>query len=441
MLTTKSRLLLTAMLFPFGLMAQHANMHPGYYLNLQGDTVTCEIEVSNWNRNPSNVHAVDSNGSLELRPLETKGFGVYGLADYVSANVTYHPEKTTGTDLPDNYSEKVDTAWCFLKLLNGGNVALYELTTNQRTVFFISDHGDAPTELLYRVAAADGQLKEDQHYKQILLRIFNKQGTGENYEGRIERISYTEGDLISLVKRLNNTAGKIHANGVSGEFDFVVFGGWQSYLFPSPFNGAYSVNNHFSPGLSALAGIGVLYNITPYSGKFSLGLSADYSTYNVTENKSGTVGHFYSQNFYDTTSYSERLHSSNAFVTLKLFLVYVVNPYARVKFYVKGGIWYSFSVKKDAEIYSDYTATTIGTVNGLPPTTSIQSGRSSLLSISKSFGNILTAGGVRIGKSQLELGYGLPSFTGRFNGTGIKYKIGAISLTYGYLFGKHTSVQ
>jgi hypothetical protein len=436
MLTTQSGLVLAAMLLPFTLMAQHANMRPGYYVTLKGDTVKCNIEVSTRNRTPSVIRVAGNNGSLELRPEETKGFGLYGLADFASANVTYHTEKITGTDLPAKYSEEEETAWCFLKLLVAGDVALYELTTNQRIVFFISDHGDAPTELLYRVAVTDGQLKEDQHYKQILLRIFNKQNTGENFERRIERISYKEGDLTMLVKRLNTNAGRVYAKGASGEFDCVAFAGEQAYLFPSSFNGAFSVNNHFSPALSPFIGVGLLYNITPYSGKFSVGLSADYSTYNATETRSGVDGHFYSQNFYDTAWYTERLHGSNAFATLRLFLQYVVNPDAKVKFYLKGGVWYSLSVKKETDIYSDYTATNVGRVNGLPPATSMQSGQQYLLGVSKSFGNILADGGVRIGKNQFELAYGLPSFTGRFNGTGTKFKIGTASLSYGYVFGK-----
>ena len=109
MLTNKSSLLVLALLFPFSLMAKNLKLHPGYYLNQQGDTVKCDIELADWNRNPSAVHAVGSNGALDLSPEETKGFGVYGYVDYISEKVTYHSAKVTGTELQEKFSDSMAT--------------------------------------------------------------------------------------------------------------------------------------------------------------------------------------------------------------------------------------------------------------------------------------------------------------------------------------------
>jgi hypothetical protein len=436
MLTTKSKLVLLGLLFPFTLLAGNLKLHPGYYLNQHGDTVKCNIELGDWNRNPSSFHVAGSDGSQDFGPQDTKGFGVYDYADYVSAQVTYHSATTAGTNFTDRYSDKVDSSLCFLKLLTRGMVDLYVLETNQRTVYFISTHGSAPVELVYRVAMKDNALIEDRHYQQTLQALFDREGMGTKYEGRIEQANYNERDLISLVKLISGNNSNPHdTHNKKGDFKPYVFAGGQASIFPSSFDGAYSTNNHFSPSASLLAGIGLLYNLSPNSGKFKLGLSVVYSSYNISENKSGVKGRYFSDNFWDTTTYTEHIHSSNAFVTGNFFFMYVLNPDATLKYYLKAGTWYSFSVKNHSDIYSDYTRTRKGTINGLPPTTDTGGGEAYLLGISKSFGNILAGAGVSFGKNQVELAYSLPSFTGRFNGTGTKFKIGSVSLTYGYLFG------
>ena len=435
MLTNKSSLLVLALLFPFSLMAKNLKLHPGYYLNQQGDTVKCDIELADWNRNPSAVHAVGSNGALDLSPEETKGFGVYGYVDYISAKVTYHSATVTGTDFPEKFSDSLATNRCFLKLLTKGNVDLYELKTSERTVFFIRDHGSDPFELLYRVARKENQLVEDKHYQQTLRAMFNNEGMGTKYDAQIERAAYKESDLLPIVKILNGSSNNYFSK-QSQTLEPILFAGGLSYMFPSPFTGLYATNNHFSSAMSPLVGIGLLYNMSPYSGKSKVGLSLAYSGYTLDKTTSGVIGHYYSQNYWDTTSYKEHFHGSNAFVTLNFFLMYVLNPDAKVKYFLKAGTWYSFSIKKDANVYSDYTTTTTGIANGLPPTTTEDAGEKSILNVSKSFGSILVGAGLSFGRSQVGLDYALPSYTGRFNGSGEKFKIGTISLAYGYSFGR-----
>jgi len=87
-------------------------------------------------------------------------------------------------------------------------------------------------------------------------------------------------------------------------------------------------------------------------------------------------------------------------------------------------------------VYTDYKTSDISTAWGHPPTTSEGSGEKAIIAVPKSFGNLLVGGGVIFGRSQVGVDYGLPSFTGRFNGTGTKFKIGTLSLAYGYSFGK-----
>ena len=435
MKTTKSWLMMLAMLFPFSLMAKNVKLRPGYYINQQSDTVKCNIELRDWSKNPAVVEAVGSNGPLELKPEETRGFGVYGLVEYTSAKVTYHSAPITGTNSGEKFSDKMETAWCFLKLLSKGNVELYELKTNERIVFFISDHGGPLSELVYRVARKDNQLVEDHQYQQTLLGLFIKEGMGTKYEEQIARTEYKENEMLSLMKLLNGSSNKVLYK-KSGGIEPIVFAGGIAYFFPSHFAGIYSSQNHFPTSVSPLIGLGINYNLSPYSGKFKTGLSAVYSSYKVSEDRSGVKGKFFSQNFYDTTAYKEHTFGSNSFVSLNLFLTYVLNPEAKVNYFLKAGMWYSFSVKSNSSVYTDYKTTNIATANGLPPTTSQGSGEKAIIAVPKSFGNILFGAGVIFGRSQVGADYDLPSFTGRFNGTGTKFKIGTLSVAYGYSFGR-----
>jgi hypothetical protein len=433
----KSKLTHIALVFliPLSVLAQDHKLYPGYYLNEQGDTVKCSIEFGDWNKNPTVVHAVGPQGTLDLRPEDTTSFGVYGYEDYVSAHVTYHPGGITGTNLPDTFSDSLETTSCFLKMLSNGIFGLYKLVTAQRIVFFISDHGGDPRELIYRVALKDNQIIEDEDYREALRSLFNKEGMGAKYEVRISRTTYQEGDLLSLVKILNGGGGGIsYANKQTAPFELFAFAGGQAYQFPTAFNGTYSVNNHFQPALSPLLGVGMFYNLSSHSGMFKLGLSTAYSSYRVSQSASGVVGQFFSQNFYDSTTYSERMYASNAFATVNLFLVYVMNPEDKIKFYLKGGIGYSYSVKKISDVYSQYKGISTGRSNGRPPGTQNVSGQNTIITISRTIGNLLTGAGVGLVRNQLELCYSLPSKTGLFDGTGTKFKIGTLSLAYGFTF-------
>ena len=423
------------MLLPFTLIAKSIKLQPGYYINQQGDTVKCNIELRDWSKNPTSVEAVGSNGSVELKPEETKGFGVYGVADYTSAQVTYHSEMITGTNFTDRFSDKMETSWCFLRLLSKGNVNLYELKTNARTVFFISDHGSALSELVYRVAMKDNQLAEDHQYQQTLLALFIKEGMGTKYEDDIARTGYKESSLLSLMKLLNGSSNKVLYK-KSGGIEPIVFAGGIAYIFPTHFAAAFSSENHFPTSVSPMIGLGMFYNLSPFSGKVKIGLSAAYSSYKVSEDRSGVNGWFSSQNFYDTTTYKQHTFGSNAFVSLNLFATYVLNPEAKLKYFLKGGMWYSFSVQSNSSVYTDYKTTDVATAWGHPPTTSEGSGEKGIFAVPKSFGDILVGGGVIFGRSQVGVDYGLPSFTGRFNGTGTKFKIGTLSVAYGYSFGR-----
>ncbi len=430
-----SGIAMAILLLPLSLEARNPRLYPGYYLTREGDTVKCNIELENWNRNPVLVHGEGPQGPLYFTAEQTKGFGVYGRVDYISARVTYHTEATSGTDLPSKFSNKTETRWCFLKVLNLGNFGLFELQTDQRTVFFLSDHGSEPMELIYRVAIEGTSVNEDNNYREVLMMMFNKEGMGDQHNRKITRASYNADDLQSLVSALNGTrSSQQFVASKSTPFELFFLAGLREFTFPSPFTGVYSINNHFSPSISPLLGFGVFYNLDPQTRRARIGLSVGYSRYQNHLTVSGKAGRYISQNFWDSTTYTEHLQGSNSLITSNLFFSYAFNSGSALRYYAKAGLYLTFSFKASG-ITSDYTGQYTYARNGIIYGPQAVGGQYALFGVSQNYGDFFIGGGLELRRNRLDLSYYLPSYTGRFNGTSTNFKIGGWNLAYTYVPG------
>jgi hypothetical protein len=97
-------------LFFLILIAQTAysniKLFPGYYITLNGDSVFCKIEFTDWHRNPATIQVEVNNEKRTLDPADNKGFGVTGYGDYKAATISYHINPTTGLNLPEKFSDR-----------------------------------------------------------------------------------------------------------------------------------------------------------------------------------------------------------------------------------------------------------------------------------------------------------------------------------------------
>src|SRR5664279_106427 len=86
----------------------HTKVFPGYYIDLKGDSVHCNVDFNDWNMNPNIIRVQVNSSWKEFSPEEIKGFGVYGYDDFTSARVSFHTNPISGKDFPENFSDSMD---------------------------------------------------------------------------------------------------------------------------------------------------------------------------------------------------------------------------------------------------------------------------------------------------------------------------------------------
>jgi hypothetical protein len=380
---------------------------PGYYINLNGDSVHCNIEIGNWNINPGSIQVQVNNSVREFGPQEIKGFGVSGYGDYIAATVTFHTNPVSGEDLPKNYSDNTESKLCFIKVLRKNVYSLYLLAIPARDYLFISYPDKTFTELVYRAKRSNDSLSEDQSYRNQILALFANEGISQKYFTQISEISYSGMDIGPLIDILNqaNTGVKIIKK--PGKLRFEVFAGILLNSFPSTFDANYTLDNQFKSQITPTFGLNLLY---PLPGKYlKVGLSVGYNGYHCTINNSGSY-QIDRQYYHATTEYTETITTSNSLLSSNLYVMYLINPLSSTRFYVKGGInyYFSFAYNKNG-VNLDWERTENGIENGTIPTHYIYGDNTQIITVKNYFITFKCAAGVNFGRGSLELSYVPPT--------------------------------
>jgi hypothetical protein len=410
---------------------------PGYFIDLKGDSILCNIEYNDWNRNPKTIQ-LQVNGNLkEFSPAEIKGFGVFGYADYLSSSVSYHTNPVSSNDLQENFSDSTETKSCFLKVLNPGYYSLYSLVLPSGNYLFMSTPGKPITELVYRVRAVRDSTIEDVSYKKEILTMFMNEGLSEKYFNRINNATYSASDIGSLFRILNENHGGVQNHFKSnGEFQFGVFVGCMINTFPTTFDGKYATSNQFTPGYSASGGLNFLYSIPVHFKAFKIGASIGYNAYNRSITQSGSITHNVSAAYYYTTTYDETLTVQNSMLLTNIYFMYLINPLDKIKAYVKTGLNYNFSISGNIDVISTYKSTTSGIMNGNVPFQGGEQGSISMITLEKNYLAVLFSAGIETGRSRLEFSYWPPVNIAKPSGdilggtTKPNFKIGSMALYY-----------
>jgi hypothetical protein len=381
--------------------------HPGYYLSLNGDSVHCTIEFSNGALSPRTIE-VHVNGSMkEFGPDDIKGFGVTGYGDYISSKVTYHTNPVSGEDLPENYSDNTETKSCFLKVLRRNVYSLYSLVMPERSYLFISSPDKSFAELVYRAKRSNDSLSEDQSYRNQMLALFANEGISQKYFSQISEVSYNGSAIGALVNVLNEAHTGVKAGKKTANLQMDVFAGILQNAFPTSFNGHYTIGLRFNSQISPTFGVNFLY---PLPGKnFGVGLSLGYNGYNCTINTSGSYISNTVPNQTSTSVYNETITTKNSLLYSNLYLMYMINPAGRIRYYLKGGLnyYFSFDYNKN-EVNLKWTRTETGVVNGNMPYVDHYGDSGQLITMKNYFISFKCAGGVNFGRSFLELSYSPP---------------------------------
>jgi hypothetical protein len=342
----------------------YSNDHffPGYYIDNKGDSVPCKIEYNDWNKNPNTIVVEVNNTQKTLGPGDIKGFGVTGYADYRSATISYHPGPLQGSDLPEEFSDKIETKDCFLLVLVDGPYSLYELSLAERYYFFISEQNNPPKELIYRAKQFEMAISEDEQYKNLLGQYMIQEHLWDQESYSIKRLTYSPTKLTAVVIRLNEAhSGKkatltTKAKTRARVIQLDIFGGGVLNSFPTEFATNFA-SAKFPSTFSPAGGLAFRIVFPGHFNAFSLGLEAGYSIFKSNTTISGTtqVG-VLSSTWYSQANYKENLSVSNSLFMTNFYFMYLLPGSGKVRYYGKLGLNAEFLLKSGGNVYSNWSA-------------------------------------------------------------------------------------
>jgi hypothetical protein len=428
----KKRLALVMFLFAISqAVYPNFNLLPGYYIDLKGDTIHCQIDYNDRDRNPRTIQ-IRLNGSMrEFGPEEIKGFGVWGYHDYVSATVTYHTNPTSGNEILENFSDSTETKAWFLKVLDSGYYSLYSLVIPSRSYLFTANPDKQVTELVYRVRQVKDSLIEDESYKKYILTLFMNEGLSGKYFNRINSAVYNISSIGSLYRILNESHSGVRIRRKrDSEFQFEVFFGGMMNSFPSTFDSQFTKGNKFKSDFSTSGGINFLFTIPGKFKSFKVGASVGYNGYKGSISQSGSFTHTESAAYYYTTTYTESMALKSSLVLTNIYAMWLMNPLDKMKAYVKAGLNYSFVVTDNQDVTGTFSSSTSGIVNGTKPFQLENSGSGSLVSLESHYLSLLFSAGIITGRSRMEFSYWPVSNIVSSGSDTPPFKFGSMALYY-----------
>ena len=388
---------------------------PGYYISKNGDSVHCNIEYNDWYRNPKTIVVEVNNVKSTFGVADINGFGVTGYGDYKSATVSYHTNPVTGPNIPQEFSDQVETDDCFLKIVTLGVYSLYELVLPEKHYYFIQEKDGAISELIYRVKIDPTSLTAipDLRYKNVFSELFAKENIGRDYEYLITSAQYNKASMERLVDKLNETKTGIKVvrstnKNKERRLQLEVFAGGLFNSFPDPINGHYTTGNKMPSSFSPSGGISMRYIIPGSFDAFSLGVSVGFDTYKSTISKTGYGKDSTNPNAYSKTTYAESLSFSNKFLMTNFNVMYRFTRNSQINFYVKAGVGFDVSIAGNTNVHINYSDSMIYALNGiLQPTAygSYQQNPDYFVDVTASLNLSL---GLMAGRNKLELAYYIP---------------------------------
>jgi hypothetical protein len=408
---------ITFLIFASFSQKAYSNDHlsPGYYIDNKGDSVLCKIEYNDWNKNPGTIVVEMNNTRKTLGPTDIRGFGVTGYADYRSATVSYHPGPLQGSDLPEEFSDKIETKDYFLLVLVKGPYSLYELALAERFYFFISEQSSPPTELIYRVKQSEMAISEDEQYKNLLAQYVIQEHLGDQESYSIKRLTYSPTKLIAVVDRLNEahsgekTAPTQKAKTGAGVIQLDIFGGGVLNSFPTGFS-TYFATAKFPSAFSPAGGLALRIVFPGHFNAFSLGLEVGYSTFKSSTTISGiTQVDVESSTWYTQANYRENLSVSNSLLMTKVFFMYLLPGSGKIRYYGKLGLNAEYLLKSSGNVYSNWSANYTDYHSTYPPYSGgSNSGTYEALSLGNGSLSADIALGGQAGRHRIEVAYNSP---------------------------------
>ena len=191
---------------------------PGEVVTAKGDTLHGFINYREWEKNPREIlFKTGSERAVKYTPNDITYFNVNAghLARYIAyiGPVTLNTNDLSNLPIGRDSSVRMDTV--FLKYIQTGkNLTLFRYADNLKVRYFIAEgNATQPEELIYQVywnsIIANGRDRTvyENIYKNQIYEAALKADPGTiALKNNIQKIEYTEPDLIEIFSKINGTS-------------------------------------------------------------------------------------------------------------------------------------------------------------------------------------------------------------------------------------------
>jgi len=202
----KKAIALLLLLCPVITFAQ-TTFQPGYFIE-KGNKTECLIKNLAWKNNPESIeYKLTEGDEIKTKTInEISEFNVNSAYKYhrFTTNVDRSPivlDKLSNVKEPEWKKETV-----LLKILVEGEITLYQYEDNNFIKYFYStgDHTSAE-QLIYKEYIKDGQIAENNMYRQQLYNIMKGNGSSMS---KFEKLRYRKDSLVKLFLDYNGSKGE-----------------------------------------------------------------------------------------------------------------------------------------------------------------------------------------------------------------------------------------
>lgn len=378
---------------------------PGYYLSKNNDTVRCEFKLKDWDVTPRSVEIVHDGRPSTLTAADINGFGVYGVGDYVSREISYHKGNYTSLEAPDVFSDKITTQRSFLQLAVPGKYSLYELKEPYHTYFFVED-ANGLNELVYRVKRSNMIIEQDNTFRKQIFAYFTKEVLANEFVSDITNSVYERRSIVPLFRKLNEKiSGVKYAPQRKGRFAVDVYVGGVYTQIPKLFDGKFTQDViKYKDATSLAGGLTLMYHGSGHFVRTAVGLSLGYNKFSSEAMNEDSIMEYRSIYNNETTQYRERYTLKNSSVMMDVFGMYFLNPADRMKVYLRAGVLTNI---RSTEFGATYVSSITGTRNGTPYTKS--DNQSGSFEENRLYFNAHAGIGLNVGRHKLDFNYYTPS--------------------------------
>jgi len=175
----------------------------GYFINNDGDKITCVIKNYDWKNNPKTFEYRLSETSevVKSSTQEVQEFGISDIVIYKRFAVKIDRSRTQTEKLSNKRAPEFAEETLFLKVLVEGKASLYQFSDDGLLRFFFSNDGGSPTQLVYKEYRINDNRAVNDSYKQQLL---NDLRCAELTETDVRNTAYSTSSLVRFFKRYND---------------------------------------------------------------------------------------------------------------------------------------------------------------------------------------------------------------------------------------------